>query len=132
MLDYILVVAIGISAGVGALVSAVPLLQPYTLWLCLVILALIAIVNLRGVREAGLAFVLPTYLFIACMVIVLAIGLVKTWLSGGQPLPVDLPPRRQHWRSACGYCYLPFPVDVPPRRVSKRSVMGCQSFASRQ
>ena len=88
LLDYILVVAIGISAGVGALVSALPVLQPYTLLLCLVVLALIAIINLRGVREAGLAFILPTYLFVACLVIVLGIGLVKAILSGGHPLPV--------------------------------------------
>src|SRR5215467_16399603 len=64
LVDYVLVVAVGISAGVGALVSAVPSLQPHILALCLAILALIAIVNLRGVRESGLAFVLPTYLFV--------------------------------------------------------------------
>jgi amino acid transporter len=62
LLDYVLVVAVGISAGVGALVSAVPALQPHTLLLCLGILTLIALVNLRGVRESGVAFVLPTYL----------------------------------------------------------------------
>src|SRR6201988_1937434 len=50
--DYALVVAVGISAGVGALVSALPDLQPYTLWLCLAILALITLINLRGVRES--------------------------------------------------------------------------------
>src|SRR5689334_1605209 len=61
LLDYILNVAVGISAGVGALVSAVPALHPYTLALCLFILALIALVNLRGVKESGLAFALPTY-----------------------------------------------------------------------
>ena len=66
MLDYVLVVAVGISAGVGALVSALPVLQPYTLPLCLAILALITLVNLRGVRESGLAFVVPTYLFVVC------------------------------------------------------------------
>src|SRR5262249_54876649 len=53
LLDYVLVVAVGISAGVGALVSAVPALQPHTLAICLTILAGIAIVNLRGVRESG-------------------------------------------------------------------------------
>src|SRR6201987_2581967 len=52
MLDYVLVVAVGISAGVGALVSALPQLQPYTLPLCLVILMLITLINLRGVRES--------------------------------------------------------------------------------
>ena len=67
MLDYVLVVAVGISAGVGALVSALPFLHPYILPICLVILVLIALVNLRGVRESGLAFVVPTYLFIGCL-----------------------------------------------------------------
>src|SRR6202051_4344081 len=64
MIDYVLVVAVGISAGVGALVSAIPELQPHTLKLCLAILALIAGINLRGSRESGVAFALPTYLFV--------------------------------------------------------------------
>src|SRR6266513_3940634 len=51
MIDYVLTVAVGISAGVGALVSAIPELQPHTLRLCLVILGLITLINLRGVRE---------------------------------------------------------------------------------
>src|SRR5262245_51020189 len=92
LLDYVLVVAVGVSAGVGALVSALPFLQPYILSLCLAILILIAVVNLRGVRESGAAFVLPTYLFVFCMVVVLIIGVVKTILSGGQPTPVVPPP----------------------------------------
>src|SRR6202140_4000681 len=92
LLDYVLVVAVGISAGVGALISAVPALQPYTLSLCLAILVLIAIVNLRGVRDSGVAFILPTYLFVACLFAVIAIGLVKTWLGRGQPVPVNVPP----------------------------------------
>src|ERR1700731_908141 len=60
MLDYVLVVAVGISAGVGALISAVPSFQPYTLALCLVILTLLTFVNLRGIGEAGTLFMLPT------------------------------------------------------------------------
>src|SRR6516164_2914438 len=90
MLDYVLTVAVGISAGVGALISALPALQPYTLWLCLAILALITLVNLRGVRESGLAFVLPTYLFIVSLLTVLALGAVKA-LAGGRPEPVLAP-----------------------------------------
>jgi amino acid transporter len=92
MLDYVLVVAVGISAGVGALISAVPPLQPYTLWLCLGILAFITIVNLRGVRESGAAFVIPTYLFVVSLLAVLAIGIVKAVLAGGTPEAVDTPP----------------------------------------
>lgn len=92
MLDYVLVVAVGISAGVGALISAVPELQPYTLPLCLAILAMITAVNLRGVRESGLAFSLPTYVFIVSLLAVLAIGVVKTILAAGQPQPVETLP----------------------------------------
>ena len=55
MIDYVLNVAVGISAGVGALTSAVPVLHPYTLELCLGILALITLLNLRGTLEAALA-----------------------------------------------------------------------------
>src|SRR5262249_44157947 len=92
MLDYVLVVAVGVSAGIGALVSAFSGLQPYTLPLCLVTLAFITIVNLRGVRESGMAFVIPTYLFVASLLGVLAIGVVKTLASGGHPEPVAAPP----------------------------------------
>jgi amino acid transporter len=92
LLDYVLVVAVGISAGVGALVSAVPSLQPHTLLLCLVILSFISMVNLRGVRESGVAFIVPTYLFVLCLFTVLGIGLVKTWLAQGHPVPAVAPP----------------------------------------
>ncbi|HLJ86161.1 MAG TPA: APC family permease [Candidatus Angelobacter sp.] len=91
MIDYILTAAVGISAGVGALVSAVPKLQPHTLSLCLVILVLIAIVNLRGVREAGALFMLPTYLFVGSLLFMIVVGLVRAIASGGHPTPV-VPP----------------------------------------
>jgi amino acid transporter len=92
MLDYVLVVTVGISAGVGALISAVPALQPFTLPLCLAILVLLTVVNLRGVRESGLAFVIPTYLFVGSLLAVLAIGTIKAVLAGGRPDPVVAPP----------------------------------------
>jgi amino acid transporter len=93
MIDYILVVAVGISAGVGALVSAVPSLQPHTLLLCLAILLIIMIVNLRGVREAGIVFMVPTYLFVGSLLIAIVMGLFKTVLASGHPMPVvPLPP----------------------------------------
>jgi amino acid transporter len=93
MIDYILVVAVGISAGVGALVSAAPGLQPHTLSICLGILVIITIINLRGVREAGIVFMLPTYLFVGTLLIALAIGFVKMLISGGHPVPVIAPPK---------------------------------------
>src|SRR3984893_14430887 len=93
--DYILTAAVGISAGVGALISAVPGLMPHTMVLCLGILLLITIVNLRGVKDAGFAFLFPTYLFVGCLGITIAGGIVRTLLSGGHPIPANplpLPP----------------------------------------
>jgi amino acid transporter len=91
-LDYILNVAVGISAGVGALVSAVPSLLPYTLPLCLVILLLLTFVNLRGTRESGITFLLPTYLFVGTLGTVIAVGLAKAILTKGHPVAVASPP----------------------------------------
>jgi amino acid transporter len=94
MIDYLLNVAVGISAGIGALVSAVPSLQPHTLTMCLVVLAILTIVNLRGIKEAGTAFIAPTYLFVGTLVIVILIGLYKIVASGGHPVAVVAPPRQ--------------------------------------
>src|SRR6202049_3300193 len=60
MIDYVLTAAVGIYAGGGALVSALPKLQPHTLGLCLLILLLLTAVNMRGVRDTGVAFLVPT------------------------------------------------------------------------
>src|ERR1035441_8935265 len=92
MIDYVLVAAVGISAGVGALISAVPSLQPYTLVLCVGILAIITLVNLRGVRETALAFLLPTYLFVGSLLSAILAGAFKTILTGGHPAPILAPP----------------------------------------
>src|SRR6516164_6600385 len=93
MIDYVLTAAVGISAGVGALVSAVPSLQSKTLPLCLGILLLITIVNLRGVQETGGIFLLPTYIFIACLLGLIVVGLFETVSAGGHPVPVIAPPQ---------------------------------------
>jgi amino acid transporter len=92
MIDYILTVAVGISAGVGALVSAWPQLLPHTLMLCLVILLFITIINLRGMRQAGIVFMLPTYIFIASLLATIAFGVLKSVLAGGHPVAVQMPP----------------------------------------
>src|SRR3954454_1250303 len=92
MIDYVLNVSVGISAGVGALVSAVPELHPYILWLCLGILAIITLINLRGTQESGRVLAVPTYLFIASFAIILGLGTYKALAAGGQPQPVVPPP----------------------------------------
>jgi amino acid transporter len=91
MVDYTLNVAVGISAGIAALTSAIPALQPWTLPLCLVVLCLITLLNLRGTQEAGLAFAAPTYVFAVTWVGLLVFGLVKT--LAGHAAPVVQPPK---------------------------------------
>jgi len=96
MLDYTLTVAVGISAGVGALISAAPGLHRHTLALCLGFLALITLVNLRGAREAGAIFALPTYLFVLSLGGVLAYGIAQAISHGGHPHPILAPPAVPH------------------------------------
>ena len=91
MVDYVLNVAVGISAGVGALTSAVPGLNHFTLPLCLAVLVAITLVNLRGTKESGLALAVPTYLFIATLFFILAAGAWAAWTGGGHPAPVVAP-----------------------------------------
>ena len=88
MIDYILTAAVGISAGVGALISAAPQLQPYTLHLCLGVLFILTIVNMRGVHDTGVVFMIPTYLFTATLLIVIAVGAFQVLHTGGHPHPV--------------------------------------------
>ena len=88
MIDYILTAAVGISAGVGALISAVPFLQPHTLLLCLAVLAVLTLVNMRGVHDTGVIFMIPTYLFTGTLLIVIAVGGWQTVHAAGHPLPV--------------------------------------------
>ena len=96
MIDYILTAAVGISAGVGALISAVPSLQPHTLEMCLCVLVILTIVNMRGVHDTGVVFMIPTYLFTITLLIVIAVGAWHVLSSGGHPQPVmalpTLPP----------------------------------------
>src|ERR1035437_3649208 len=88
MIDYTLTAAVGISAGVGALLSAAPGLQPYTLQLCLAVLAILTIINMRGVHDTGVVFMIPTYLFTGTLFVVIGVGFWHVLNSGGHPHPV--------------------------------------------
>lgn len=90
-IDYILNVAVAISAAVGAIVSAMPSLLPYTLPLCLAILALLAVTNLRGIRTTGLAFMAPTFAFVGLLGTAIVVGVVKAVAAGGHPAAVAAP-----------------------------------------
>jgi amino acid transporter len=93
MIDYILNAAVGISAGVEALVSAFPSLLPHTLALCLVILTILTLINIRGTKDTGVAFLLPTYLFIGSLLLVICVGAYRAFITHGHPVPVVAPPR---------------------------------------
>src|SRR6202048_942524 len=102
MVDYVLTAAVGISAGMGALVSAVPSLQRHILIMCLGILPVLTMVTLRGVRETGGIFLIPTYLFIVCLLGMIAIGLFKAIAASGQPVPMVAPPKLMHATAGVG------------------------------
>src|SRR3954469_2159161 len=99
--DYILTVAVSISGGVAAITSAYPRLAAHTVLLCAACIVLLAMVNLRGVRESGAAFSVPTYAFILMMLALLGTGAWRYW-SGHELAPltgalkVDAVSVRQH------------------------------------
>jgi len=83
LLDYILVVAIGASAGVAAIVSAYPPAQPYIVPLSLMLIAIVTIINLRGVKESGAAFAGPVWIYILLLLGILGYGCVQAFMNGG-------------------------------------------------
>lgn len=89
--DYILTVAVSISSGAAQLVSAFPDLYRYRVWIAVLMVLLIMLVNLRGVKESGIAFAIPTYFFLIMMYIMVIIGLIK--LLMGTLGVVDSPPQ---------------------------------------
>lgn len=89
--DYVLTVSVSISSGVAAMTSAYPAFMPYRVSICIGAIILLTLVNLRGVRESGAAFSLPTYLFIVMMLALIGVGLYR--LAMGHALaPVVGPP----------------------------------------
>lgn len=92
MVDYILTAAVGISAGVEAIVSDQQWLLPHTLMLCLIILAVLALVNMRGTKETGAAFIVPTGMFVGSLLIAIGVGVFRTFESGGHPVPRAIMP----------------------------------------
>jgi amino acid transporter len=92
MVDYTLNVAVGISSGVAALTSAIPGLQHATLGLCLAVLGLLTVMNLRGTRQSGLLWSLPTYLFVLGLGATMVWGFAKAGI-GGHSVPVTPLPK---------------------------------------
>lgn len=93
MLDYILLAAVAISSGVAQIVSAIPVLYPYRVTLAVAFLILIAVANLRGVKESGNTFAAPTYFFLGMTALTVAVGFYK-YLTGSLGMVID-PPRME-------------------------------------
>ena len=88
LIDYVLTVAVSVTSGVAAVVSAVPVLAPHRVAFAIIMIALVAIINLRGTRESGLAFAGPTYVFILAMLGLIGWGMLS---SAHNPPPAALP-----------------------------------------
>ncbi len=89
--DYILTVSVSVSSGVAQVVSAFPELFRYRVEIAIGVVILVMVVNLRGVRESGMAFAIPAYLFLAAMLLTVAVGLVRS-LFGNLGVVTDPPP----------------------------------------
>jgi amino acid transporter len=94
LIDYVLTVAVSVSSGIAAITAAIPALNGYNVILTLLAIAFIAMANLRGVKESGQLFAIPTYGFITCMMILLAIGFGR-WILGA-PIVPDPSPEQLH------------------------------------
>ena len=94
MIDYVLTVAVSVAAGMAALISAVPALLPHREALCVAAILLVTVVNLRGVRESGQFFAVPTYIFIATIAAMLGVGALQILFGHAarvEPLPSMAP-----------------------------------------
>jgi amino acid transporter len=89
MLDYIVTVAIQSAAGVAAIISTFPSLHSWKIPMILLVIVVLTFGNLRGVKEAGKAFAMPTYFFISCMFIVFSIGIYRNFTGTLETLPTD-------------------------------------------
>jgi amino acid transporter len=92
LVDYTLTVSVSISAGVLAITSAFPSLEQYRVELCLFFLTMLTVGNLRGLKESGQIFAIPTYFFVVCIFTLIAVGLYR-YFTGGL-VPVEHPASR--------------------------------------
>jgi len=89
LIDYVLTVAVSTAAGVAAITSAFPLLYPWRVTLCVLSVIGVTIANLRGLRESGRLFTIPTYWFIGSMFLLILAGLWRVLSGTVQPLPAE-------------------------------------------
>ena len=88
--DYILTVSVSVSSGVAQIISAYPALFPYRVWLAVMAVLLIMLINLRGVKESGTTFAIPTYFFVLMMTVTVGFGIIR-YFTGSLGMVVDPP-----------------------------------------
>ena len=86
LIDYVVTVAVQVAAGTAAVASAFPAIGPYKLEICVGVVLLMCFGNLRGLKEAGRAFAVPTYLFAGAVILMIVVGLIREVL--GKPAAV--------------------------------------------
>jgi len=86
LIDYVVTVAVQIAAGTAAVASAIPAVGPYKLEICVAVVLLMCYGNLRGIKEAGKAFAIPTYLFSGSVILMIVVGLVREALGNLRPI----------------------------------------------
>jgi amino acid transporter len=91
LIDYVLTVAVSMSAAVAAITSAVGVLDPYRVQLAIALIALVTLANLRGLKESGQIFAIPTYMFVLSMFTLIGVGLFKVIIGGGSVSPAPPP-----------------------------------------
>jgi amino acid transporter len=88
LIDYVVTVAVQVAAGTAAVASAVPAVGPYKLEICIGVVILMAFGNLRGLKEAGRSFAVPTYLFSGAVILMIVVGLVRELTGGLHAIPL--------------------------------------------
>lgn len=106
MTDYILTVSVSIAAGVAAIDSAFPELLPYRVYLCLLFVAFMTIVNLRGVKESGAFFAGPAYLFLVTMMLLLVVGFFRMFCHELTPMTEYLPHVASHAQPLSTFAFI--------------------------
>ncbi|MBI2267689.1 MAG: APC family permease [Armatimonadetes bacterium] len=96
LVDYVLTCAVSVSAGVAAIISAFPTLSTHRVGLCVLFIIIINLINLRGVRESGMTFALPTYLYVGSLTTLIAVGLWKHLVLGIPPPDLSHPVTATH------------------------------------
>src|SRR6202045_4969036 len=86
LIDYVVTVAVQIAAGTAAVASAIPAIGPYKLEICVGVVLLMCYGNLRGIKEAGKAFAVPTYLFAGSVILMIVVGLIREFIGNLHPI----------------------------------------------